>query len=472
MYNELLKPTEFLIKDKKKLFKGNVTRAAIFARSKVIEIITADNENFYFIYYKNTLIYGEKLDKVEKGTFINKAFHEGILFESPHPILTALIPNLSISIPNKNKLFSQLQTHFSLEEMAYIATTLDSFFEKDQLIGIIDKIFFHFRRDGNFIKSFQIIQILRDFSPILKSAKERFESLEFNSYRDYYHSSSLPLLLKRDPLFVEVYCFKNRFNPDERIFLEDILNKQDCLVELLLWLENVEQLQGEKKIEKYTEIALRFVTMEEWILILGLVKINPFRELPEALSIIEKMIQKGNYEKAAFSILSFIDDLPSSFDAPLSTIWENADSKFVISHLDAFIKWLQKLPYGVEQKQSEEKILQLAAILLEEHDVKTVHEKISPLQELFPHTEVIRKINEMVELLEDPDRMMELGDHYAEFNQFDKAIDCFSWEMELQPQNPAPVLKISKMYQNKGMSQEAATYQKIYVQLKSNQQTG
>ena len=472
MYNELIKPTEMTIKDKKKIVKGNVTRAAIFARSKVIEAITADNEKFYFIYYKNTLIYGDKLDKVEESSFISKAFHEGITIKAPHPILTALTPNLSVSIPNKNKLFSQLQTHFSLEEIAYIATTLDSFFEKDLLIGIMDKTFFHYRREGNFIKSFQIIQILHHFSPAFKSAKERFESLEFNSYRDYYQSPNFPVLLKRDPLFVEVHCFKNRFNPDERLLLENILSKQDCLLELLLWLENVSSQRDAQKIEKYTEIALRFVTMEEWILILSLVNINPFREIPEAISILERMIKKENYQKAAFYLFDFIEDLPSSYDSLLSTIWEHSDSKFVISHFDDFITWFQKQPFGEKSKQSEQKIFQLAINLLAENDIKIVHEKLLSLQKLLPGSEVIRKINEMAALVENPDRMMELGDYYAEFKQFEKALDCFFWEMELQPQNPDPVLKISKMYHNKGMSKEAATYQKIYVQLKDNQQTG
>ena len=68
--------------------------------------------------------------------------------------------------------------------------------------------------------------------------------------------------------------------------------------------------------------------------------------------------------------------------------------------------------------------------------------------------------------------MMELGDYYAEFKQFDLAIDCFFWEMELQPQDPSPVWKISKMYQSKGMIKEAAAYQKVFAQLKSNQETG
>lgn len=472
MDKELIMPTEISIKDKKQIVKGKVIRAAIFARSKIIEVIAPDNESFYFIYYKNSLIYGDKLDRPKAGTFINKAFQEGIVIEAPHPILTALTPSASISIPNKNKLFSHLQLHFPLEEIAHIVTTLDSFFEKDQLIKIIDKIFFHFRRNGNFMKSFQVIQILCGFSPPLQSAKDRLNSHEFNSYRDFYHSSSLSSIQKKDPLFVELHCFKNRSQPDERIMLEAILSKQDGLIELLLWLENAGKFQNAKSIEKHTDIALRFVTMEEWILILGEIKINPFRELPDSRAIIEKMIQKGNYEKAASYLLNFIDDLPTSYDAILSTVWENSDSKFVISHLDEFMKLMQHLPNKEKTKQLEQKIFQLAVILLEEQGLPSVHEKLLPIQTLLPHSGVIRKINQMVGWLEDPDRMMELGDYYAEFKQFDKAIDCFFWEMELQPQNPSPVRRISKMYQHKGMVKEAAAYQKVYDQLKSNQETG
>jgi tetratricopeptide (TPR) repeat protein len=472
MDKELIMLTEILIKDKKQIVRGKVNRVAVFASSKVIEVITANNERFYLIYYKNSLIYGGKLDKVDEETFINKAFSEGILIEASNPILTALIPHQSVAIPNKNKLFAQLQIHFSLPEMAYIATTLDSFFEKEQLIEIIDKVYFHFRRAGNFIMAFQVIQILCGFSPTLKSAKDRLESQEFNSYHDFYLSSSLAAILIKDPLFVELHCFKNRANPDERNVLEEIFSKQDCLVELLLWLENVERLQKAESIEKYTDIALRFITMEEWMLILGQVNINPFRELPDAVTLIKKILQKGNYQKAALCLLNFIDDLPTSYDAVLRIIWENSDAEFVLLHLDNFIPLLQQLNYVEKPMQIEQKIFQLAVILLEEDGLKSVHEKLLPIQTVLPRSEVIRKINEMVELLEDPDRMMALGNYYLEFKQLDKAIDCFFWEMELQPQNPSPVQKISKIYQAKGMIQEAAAYQKIYTQLKSNQETG
>ncbi|PGY15984.1 M48 family metallopeptidase [Bacillus sp. AFS031507] len=472
MDNKLIMPTEMSIKDKKHNVKGNIIRAAVFTRSKVIEVMTADQERYYLIYYKNSLIYGEKLDRIEEGTFIDKAFHEGIIIESPHPLLSALIPLVNVTIPNKNNLFSQLQIHYSLQEMVYILTTLDSFFQKEQLIKIIDKVFYHFRRNGKFMKSFQIIQMLADFAPTLKSAQERLASLEFSSYNHFYHSSSLPVIQMKDPLYVELYCFKNRTNPDERILLEEIVSKQDDLVELLLWLENAGKSKEAKSIEKYTSIALRFVTMEEWMLILAQLNINPFHVLPDSKSIIKKMLKDGNYEKAALCILDFIDDMPASYDAILLLIWENSDPSFVIEHLDEFIKLLQHLPHAEKTRQFEQKVFQFAEILLKEHDLKTVHEKLIPIQKVIPDLDVIRKISEMVNLLEDPDRMMELGDYYAEFKQFDQAIDCFFWEMELQPQNPSPVRKISKMYQSKGMVKEASAYQKLFAQLKSNQETG
>ncbi|MEH7012116.1 hypothetical protein V7087_15110 [Neobacillus niacini] len=472
METEIFMPTEISIKDKKKTIKGEVIRAAIFVRSKVLEVITEDNERFYFIYYKNTLIYGNKLDKVEVGTFIDKAFYEGMVINSSHPLLTPLTPNPSITIPNKNKLFSQLQLHYSLEEFAYIATTLDSFFEKEQLITIIDKVYFHFRRNGSFMKSFQVIQILSDFSPTLKSAQERLNLQEFNKYRDFYQSSNLPSILKTDPLFVELQCFKDRINPEKQLLLKDILREQECLAELLLWLESVEKNQKVHAIERYTTIALRLVSMEEWMQILVHAQINPFRELSDSKRIIEKMIQTGNYENAALSLLNFIGDLPTCYDEILSKVWENSDSRFVIGHLEEFISLLKQLPDGENPSKLEQRISQIVVILLEKHGLVSVHEKLLPFQKLLPNSEVIRKIDKMLTMMEDPDRMMELGDYYAEFKQFDKAIDCFFWEMELQPQNPSPVWKISKMYQYKGMVKEAAAYQKIYDQLQSSQELG
>ena len=167
-------------------------------------------------------------------------------------------------------------------------------------------------------------------------------------------------------------------------------------------------------------------------------------------------------------MLNFIGDLPASYDDIQSKIWRNSDSRFVIAHLEEFISLLKQLPEGETPKELDQKIFQIVVVLLERQGLKSVYEKLLPIQNF--NLDVIRKIGKMVELMEDPDRMMELGDYYADFKQYDQAIDCFFWEMELEPQNPSPVWKISKMYQFKGMVKEATTYQKIYEQLKDHQE--
>ncbi|ULT57706.1 hypothetical protein L1999_03865 [Neobacillus drentensis] len=457
--------SEILIKDKKQTVKGTLARGAVFARSKVFEVISENNEKWYLVYYKNTIVYGAKLDHLEEGTFIQKVFTEGIVLDSSHPVLAALIPQLSVTIPTKSKLFSHLQLHFPLQEVAFIATTLDAFYEKEQVISVLDKIYFNFRRNGKFLKSFQVIQLLYDFSPSLKSAKERMDSHEFHPYHQIYHSNDLSTLYEKDPLFVEIHCFRLRSQQKERAFL---LNKQDGLAAVLLWLE----FPDAGSVEKYTNIALQFITMEDWLLLLSQVQVNPFRYLLEGKPTLEKMLQAGRVEKAATCLFPFIQDLPAAYDDLLEQIWEKSDPDFVLAHINEWILALNHLPDHHPLLQWEEKLFQLTVKLLDLYDLPSVEEKLLSFQTVFPTSEVIQKIKEMTALEENPDRMMDLGDYYAEFKQYDKAIDCFAWEMELQPQNPSPVRKISKMYQAKGLVKEASAYQQILNQLSSNKHIG
>ncbi|MDP4103657.1 MAG: hypothetical protein Q8935_01785 [Bacillota bacterium] len=472
MTNERLMPTEILIKDKKKTFHGTVVRAAIQSTSKVIQVRTAEAEDYYLVYFRNSCIFGDQLDTIPAASFIDKVFHDGLVIEPSHPILSVLIPNKLVTIPARNKLFPHLQAHYSPQEIAYIATTLDSFFDKPTIAKYIDQIYFNHKRNGQYMKAYQILQILISFLPQSNLVKERMSSREFNNAHDFYHSSSLPAILKKDPLYVELYCFNNRNNPDYRLFLESILKSQDSYVELiLLWLEKERGSQTREEIEIYTKMALKFLSIEQWILILSHENINPFHMLQEAQVMIEKMIENRSYEKAALYLLNFMDDLPEHYDSILKVIWENVDAKFVDAHLDRFIRVLKRLGDSDNYRQTEVQIYQLIITMLKEYDLKTAFDKLQPLQTITPHSLVLRKLAKMVGLLENPDRMMELGDYYAEFEQFDPAIDCYSWEMELKPQDPDPVWKISKMYQLKGMASEAAAYQKVFSQLKDIQES-
>ena len=87
----------------------------------MLEVKTTLNESYYLIYYKNSLIYGEKVEKVEEESFfIDHAFKLGIVLDEDDPFLSAIIPGEIATIPNKNKLFTHLQSHYTLQEVAFI----------------------------------------------------------------------------------------------------------------------------------------------------------------------------------------------------------------------------------------------------------------------------------------------------------------------------------------------------------------
>jgi hypothetical protein len=472
MNSELTMPTKISFKSNRVMVNGEVVRTAVFARFMVTEVQAELNEKYYLIFYKNALIFGEQLEKVQKGSFIDKMLNDGIVLDQKHPLLPVLIPSTALAIPAKNKLFNYLQRNYSLLEIPCIAAALDSFFSPEQLAKPIENIFFHYRRNGSFSKAYQSVHLLSDLSPSLEKISDLLHSREYSSYSSFYTTSSLSAIQKKDPLFAEFQCFTNRKKTEHFQMLEKILNNEERYAEgLLLWLDDKRNLTSES-VKNQTELALKYIPLENWILVLSYAKINPYKWVPEARTFIEGLMREGQYEKAAVYLFPFIQDLPAEFHLLLNDIWKQVDAAFLSAHLEEFLLLHQQVAQENDPRQSEQRILQLTAKLMEGHDLKVVCEKLKPIQKHFPHSLTIRKINEMAALLENPDRMMELGQFYADFNQYDQAIECFFWEMELKPAEPAPVRQLCKMYQHKGMVKEASAYQQIYTQLRSDQETG
>ena len=472
MNSELTMPTKISFKSNRVMVNGEVVRTGIFARFMIAEVQTDLNDKYYLVFYKNALIYGEQLEKVQKGSFIDKVLNEGIILDEKHPLLPVLIPSTALAIPAKNKLFNHLQRQYSPLEIPCIAATLDSFFSSEQLTKLIDNIFFHYRRNGSFFKAFQSIHILSDLSSSLENLNERLHSREYSSYSSFYLASSLSAIQKKDPFYAEFHCFTNRKNTEHFHMLEKILNNEGRHAEgLLLWMDDNRNLTAES-VKRHTELALKYIPLENWILALSYAEINPYKWVPESRTFIEGLMKGGQYEKAAVYLFPFLEELSAEFHQILNELWKQVDAEFVSSHLEEFLLLHQQVAQENDPKQIEQRMLQLVTKLLEGHDLKTVCEKLKPIQIKFPHSIIIRKINGMATLMENPDRMMELGQFYADLNQYDQAIECFFWEMELNPADPAPVRQLCKMYQHKGMVNEASVYQQIYTQLRSDQEIG
>ena len=260
--------------------------------------ITATDEWYFLIFYKDDLVYGDKLEIIQTGSFIDSTIQKGIVLQSNHPLLPVIIPHNIVSIPNRQTLFSKLQAKYTLLEIAYLATTLDSFFTKDQLNKSIDKIFFHYRRKGSFFKAFQILKVLSNFSPEFNAAQERLHSQEFSSYVKWYHSSPLSLIYEKDPLFVEHDYFNNRITPDTYESYVHFLNEQGRSIDLLLlWLDRVAVEHKTDSIDLYTNRALQFISLEDWMAVLSYVNVNPLQLLPKQRRLSIKCLQRNGMNR-------------------------------------------------------------------------------------------------------------------------------------------------------------------------------
>ncbi|MFZ3579399.1 tetratricopeptide repeat protein [Virgibacillus sp. DJP39] len=465
---KMIESEEIVIKDKKKVHKGTIVNLTLFAKMKILQVETVLSEQFYLVFYNNSIIYGDLLPTIEKGSFIDQARNLGISFEKNNPLIPALITSKSIKTPNTSNIFNYLQDHYTLKDVAYIATALDSFFPKEKLTQVIDKIILHFRRNGNFLEAFQVNQLLSTFSSSL-ATQDRLVSDEYKTYSQFYSSSSLSSIYKKDPLYVEFYCFENRHDPSTHTLLEDHLLSEERYSEVLcLSLERFINNPGAYPIEFYTDIARKFIPFKQWLKILVTFNVNPFHILRESQQTIEKMIDDKQYEDAATCLLPFIDNLPASYDGLLTRVWSHIDHHIIEARLNDFLPLLERFIKVNGLKDSEHTIALLVEKLFINNDLQAVDDLLTPIRKLASHSLSLNKVSNMVKLSDNLDRMMELGDYFAEFKQYDQALECFFWEMELQPQDPDPVWRIMKMYQQKGVSDEAKAYQQLYTQLKAN----
>ncbi len=100
-------------------------------------------------------------------------------------------------------------------------------------------------------------------------------------------------------------------------------------------------------------------------------------------------------------------------------------------------------------------------VLLQQQELPFVYKGIQPLKEICKGKSVFDKLEKMLQASEELEEMQRLGEWFFEFKQYEKAIECFSWEMELQPQNPKPLQWLAKVYLEMGMQEESNMYRKL-----------
>lgn len=446
------------------IFQGRVHRIAVYLQSKVLEIIDSNDSAFYLIYFKNNILGGGKLAEIKEGTFLHTVFQQGIVCYTSHPLFPLLLPkSRTIHLPQANDIFTQLQNHLSLLEVSLAATCMDNFIEQQQLVSIIRQIFNHFKRGGHFAKAYQTAKILLTFSPGIKAIQEIIRTSEFEKYRKEDETNP-EILLEQAPLLMEPFYYQNRAERKYEVHLHQLLKQQSRSLErLILFIDLFEMKHDFYDYTDFLSLLKRELKpIDQYAVLKFLCECSPtYPPLIEQL--IQEQISLKRYPEALSFIFNQIPQLSSTHYEIIEMVMEHVDTSYIL-HLTNVNQIINHL-YLTEPSKKEALVRRLVTCLLKNYEPSKVKVWLHPIRENNSCLKICSEIDQLESLSRDLDQLMKLGELYYRFELLDQSIECFAWEMELNPASLEPIRWLSKLYEEKGMREEADSYKKLSIHM-------
>lgn len=454
----------FLLYDHKKQISLKAERVAFYLQGQVIEAFSENNEAYYLIFYKYHFLTALKTAKLRRHSYIEHALKKGMFFESPHPFIgTLLSANHPCQCISFNQLLKKLERQYTPLEKASILTFFESLIPKRDLFNEIKSVYFEYRRNGDYFSGYQIIRLLMDFAPKTSLAVSHSNDMIFSKYAWQYSEKPEELFVK-DPIFAEKTLYSQREDEECLRQLIGTLEKESRWMDLIAL--SIHKLIASPSPDCYAHL-LKLLAQHTEIDSLQIQESLSF-QLPDFLplqkDVFENYIQNHAVDKVFKLMQSHAFQLEDSQIYAIGELleeWEPDNQPLQPEMLYPLIKqYINRFP------EKADKLLKKFVIsLLNTHELPYIQNWLKPLKDSHEKLAIIEKIDMMQKLYEDPDDMQLLGELYFELSQLDKAVECFSWEMELRPADPRPLQWLAKTYHEKGMDYESDAYRQLCIQL-------
>lgn len=459
---------QFVMYGEQRPIQLQAERVAFYRQGKFIEAISEHNELYYLFFYKNNFLTAVKAKRIRRRSYIAYAFKKGHVFEAPHPFIhTLLSKNHPCKIISFKQLLKKLERHYSPQEKAFILTFFESFIPKKQLFHEIKSIFYVYRRNGQGFLGYRIIRTLMDFVPNHSFVKQLSGDSIFNDYAKLYRENSDELLVK-DPIFAEKVLDSQK---DDDLFfpkLVDLLEKESRWLDIMaLYYRKLTETPAEDYYNSLTYLLEQHVTEDDKVAILEKLdsQLTSFPPLKKDLfnfyvkshkiETVFQMMQQHKLELSKSQIHTLTDVLEQLDTDTFSLQSESLN--------DLLVPIMNEYP-----KKTKNLLDKFVNSLLKTQDPAYVNQWLEPFKDLPEARQLFQKIDTMDKLSDDLDQMQTLGELYYEFGLMDKAIDCFSWEMELKPTQPKPLQWLSKIYREMGREHESDAYQQLCINLQKH----
>ncbi|KGX86114.1 tetratricopeptide repeat protein [Pontibacillus litoralis] len=456
--------TQLTVKEQKQKKTFNIHQMLVYKQGKIIELSDAEQQQYYMFFYKNKYLNMVKAKRMKPESFIANAYEDGICFKCPHPFIDTLLSETThYTIHRFNDLFPKLQHQHTNQETALIATFFESFIKKEQLVKYIKTLFYEDRRAGKMFACNRIYRLLETFAPQHTWVRSLAGDLEFKKFDPLYEKMNADLF-QRDPIYIESALYDQRHSPSSYEQLSKLFLKQErWLDELVL---SIDQLEANQAPELYTHVSEQIHHHYSGQAIMYILEdIHTRIALPQLKhDLFDTFVKLDEPEKALALIATHKLTLSEKQRHAFHAIIEHIDfnkSSLSIEQLNDVIASL----FSIVPIQAESLLSKAITLLIKEHPLSYIQKWLTPMRDLDKAQSIVNKIDQMQLLQEDPNKQGQLGELYYEFQQLDEAIECFSFEMELDEHNPKPVQKLAKLYKELGKEHEAKAYQQLYTDM-------
>lgn len=455
-----------VVKDKKHSLELKVNRMSIYKQSKIIEATDVQDQDqtyYIFFYHERYLTYATTSKKTGTRSHVIDSFNEGITLNTPHPLIESVVaPYPQFKKQNSSDLFKKLQHEYTPQETALIASYFESFIEKEKIADYVQTLFYKERRDGKLLSCYRIFCILKNFDPNHSLVDAFSRDMEFTKYEGLYKLEDEKVLVK-DPVYVEGKLYSNKDDSFQK--LATLYQEQNRWIDLVaIYINHVVDTQ--KTSDYY---ALKSLFDEHFN---GM----NFGEVLEDLYTRGLTINSLQQDLLNFYLehekLEEVLDLISKHKVTLQPAQSELLTKIVkqtgITPGSIQPEGLQKLfltLVAANDGQAADILHQAVSSLLNEHTLSYLQEWAQSFRGTPLAEPILKKVDEMNQIVEDPNKQGRLGELYHYFNQPKLAIECMSWDMELREDDPKPVEWLAKLYRELGMDAEHKAYQQLYIDM-------
>ncbi|MFG6115999.1 tetratricopeptide repeat protein [Halobacillus sp. MO56] len=460
-----MEPITLSLKTNNSYIPLKAEQMAVYNQSKVLKAADPEQNIYYLIYYKDQFLNVVKDRGLSPDCHIKKAFEKGIVIAPHHPLIPALTsPEKPIKRQSFQQLFKSLKKSCTPQELALIATYFDSFMEKEKLFKYIQSLYYQHRRDGKMFAGYRIIQILSVQMPENDWVRKVKNEVASNHYCNLYDTHD-KTLLKKDPLYYEKILFSQRSKRDMFHELFSFLESQGRWIDQIALSTNHLILSPTE--DNYSEFKqLCELHFDDTGILSSLeylyTHIPAFEPLQQDL--LTLYLQMDSPVKVMTLLHRHSLVLSSSQEKKMMRLLENFNPKNESMHIHHMNKFLLPL-FQTHPERANSILYQCIEILMVNEGIDGVIEWLNPLEIIPKARPAIQKAKQIKSLINDLDHQYQLGELYYHFRNLDGALECFSWEMELKENDPSPVQWLAKIYNEKGMAEEAKAYQQLYISL-------